>query len=325
MHPDQFADIVNAVARETEEQYVFADKGAEIAALLRSRLAAGGYAAEHESALADQVTADLQSVNGDKHLRLRYHAVGVADDSDQAAWLAEQAVAAGLTAGGMARAECLPGNVGILEIRPVLYPPVLAGESLAAAMTLLARTDALLIDVRRCRGGSPDTVALLCGYLFGDEPVHLHDMLSRDPEDRHQYWSAPYAPGRRFGPTKPVYVLTSAASFSGAEDVAYTLQHHRSAVVVGERTGGGAHPRIGVNVAEHLEATIPVARTVDMVTGTNWEGTGVTPDVDVTAEQAFDEAYARALRSVADLASQPGRHEIAEDARLALARLTAVG
>jgi len=90
-------------------------------------------------------------------------------------------------------------------------------------------------------------------------------------------------------------VLTSAATFSGAEALGYDLQQLGRATVVGERTRGGAHPRRAFRIDAHLEATIPVARAVSPITGTNWEGTGIVPDVHVPADEALPTAYRMAL------------------------------
>jgi C-terminal processing protease CtpA/Prc len=202
------------------------------------------------------------------------------------------------TAGGIARAELLDGNVGYLDLQPVLFPPSIAGEAVAAAMTLIAPADALLIDVRQCLGGTPDMVAMLCTYLFGAEPVHLIDMISRPAADGtaevRQSWTMPFAPGRRFGPDKPVFVLTSGTTFSGGEELAYDLQQLGRGTVVGERTRGGAHPVERFRIRPHLQATIPVARAFSPASGGNWEGTGVLPDVPVAAGEALNAACQRA-------------------------------
>ncbi|MFS8477982.1 MAG: S41 family peptidase [Micromonosporaceae bacterium] len=180
------------------------------------------------------------------------------------------------------------------------------GAQVTAAMRLLAHADALIIDLRRTFGGDPDMVALVCGYLF-DEPTHLISMHHRDGGRVRQSWSPPYVPGPRFGGRKPVYVLTSAQTFSGGEELAYDLQHLGRATVVGERTRGGAHPRVGVRLHPHLELTIPVARPVHPVSGGNWEGRGVEPDIPVPAAEALDVAHRAAQEAVHD----PGTHAVA--------------
>jgi C-terminal processing protease CtpA/Prc len=298
----QQADIT-AITRElaglVAEQYVFPSLGADLSRLLEDRLTDGrDTLVPDEESLAAALTQELQSLNGDKHLRLLHSPSELPEREDEAAELAAMAAWAERTAGGIARAERLDGNVGYLDLQPLLFPPSIAGEAVAAAMTLIAPADALLIDVRRCLGGAPDMVAMLCTYLFDAEPVHLIDMISRPAADGtaevRQSWTMPFAPGRRFGPDKPVFVLTSGTTFSGGEELAYDLQQLGRATVVGEPTRGGAHPVERFRIRPHLQATIPVARALSPASGGNWEGTGVLPDVPVAAGEALDAACQRA-------------------------------
>ena len=161
-------------------------------------------------------------------------------------------------------------------------------------MALVADADALLLDVRGCRGGSPEGVVLLLSHLFGPEPVRLSDLESREKGTR-QVWTVPVSAGSRFGPDKPVAVVVGPDTFSGGEALAFDLQEQRRAVVVGRPTRGGAHPRIGLVVHPLLELTLPVARSVSLFTGGDWEGCGVQPDVLVPPEE---DAFAAALEGL---------------------------
>ena len=290
----QTEEIVGRAGDLVAEHYVFPEVGERLRAVLAERAGAGRYAVDTPDALADLVTEDLRSVNGDLHLRLKHHPEPIPDEPDEAAQVAMMSAYAARTLGGVARVDRLAGNVAHLSLAPLLFPLAFAGDALAAAMRLVAGADALLLDLRDNRGGDPRTVAFLCGYLL-DEPAHLVTMHSRDPAETVQSWSAPWVPGPRFGGTKPVYVLTGPDTFSGAEELAYDLQNLSRATIVGERTRGGAHPRHGYRLHAHLELAVPVGRAVSPVTGTNWEGTGVTPDVAVPAPAALDTAHQLAL------------------------------
>jgi len=202
------------------------------------------------------------------------------------------------TCGGVACVRRLAGNVGCLELQPVLFPAALCGEIITAAMSLLATTDVLIIDLRHCRGGEPAMAAFLVSYLWDHEPAQLTGLRERKDNQLKQAWTLPYVPGRRFGKAKPVYALTSATTFSGGEQLSYDLQQLGRATIIGERTGGGAHAREGFPVHPHLEATISVAEAVNPKTGGNWEGTGVVPDIQTSAGQARDTAYELALQGV---------------------------
>lgn len=116
-------------------------------------------------------------------------------------------------------------------------PPEVAGETAAAAMTFVANTDALIVDLRFNGGGEPSMVAFLTSYLF-DEPTHLNDIHQRYSDTTQQWWTAGYVPGRRFGGKKPVYVLTSKRTFYSGEEFAYTLEQVVAATTDPQRKAG---------------------------------------------------------------------------------------
>ena len=291
--------VVSRVRTLVETHYVFPEAAADISRVLAGGLAAGRYPAGARS-LAETVTADLQSVNGDKHLRLLFHEEELAeqapgDDSEQYAAMTQWAEQ---TCGGVGCVQRLDGNVGYLDLSPVLFPAAISGAGVTAAMSLVACADALVLDLRGCLGGEPAMVAHIVSYLWDEEPVQLTGLRERAAGQVRQYWTLPHVAGRRFGKVKPVYVVTGPATFSGGEQLAYDLQQLGRAMIVGERTRGGANAREAFRVHPHLEATISVAAAVSAVTGTNWEGTGVAPDIETSAEQARDAAYQAALQDL---------------------------
>lgn len=297
MTDEEVSQIVDRVRTLVESRYLFPDVGAAVSQIVADAEAAGRYPADARS-LAAAVTADLQSVNGDQHLRLLYHddAQPPREPGDDREEYAAMARWAGQTCGGVACVRRLEGNVGYLDLQPVLFPAVICGESITAAMNLLAGTEALIIDLRCCLGGEPGTVPLIVSYLWDNDPVQLTGLRERG--ELRQSWTLPYVAGPRFGPAKPVYVLTSATTFSGGEQLSYDLQQLGRATIIGEQTRGGAHAREGFVVHPHLEATISVAEAVNPTTGGNWEGTGVAPDIPTTAAQALDTAHRRALQDI---------------------------
>ncbi|MFE2910944.1 S41 family peptidase [Kitasatospora indigofera] len=293
----QPAPVIDETVRLLTEQYVFPEVAEQLAGLLRRRLSEGAYDVDGAEELARLVTADLQSLNGDRHLRLKHHADPVSP-KEGAASLDAMRREFDTSLGGAPRVELLGGGVAVLELAPMLFPLEWAAEPLGAALTLASRARALIVDLRGNRGGDPDTVAFVCSYLV-DERTHLNSMYWREGERREQSWSLPHVPGARFGGSKPLYLLSGDSTFSAAEELAYDLQQLGRAVVVGERTRGGAHPCKGWTVHPHLEATVPVGRAVNPVSGANWEGTGVQPDVPCAAADALDRAHALALARLA--------------------------
>jgi C-terminal processing protease CtpA/Prc len=310
---------VEEVIRRLDAHYVFPDVAAKLAEVLRARLDEGAYADLGDADFATAVTADLQSVNDDKHLRLRHHADPVAEDGDAEHASEDFRRAAELENFGIASVRRLPGNVGYVDTT-LLYPLDLAAQAVSAAMTLVAPTDALLLDVRRNRGGTPDTSAFLQSYLV-DERTHYLDIYEREDDRVTQMWTLPYVPGPKFGGTKPIWVLTGPATFSGGEDLAFSLQRQGRAKTVGEPTRGGAHPREQFKVDTYLDVTVSIARSYDPKTGENWEGIGVPPNIPVVADKAFDTAYALALRHVLELGDAGPRRAVADEARAALDQL----
>ncbi|MGW7487282.1 S41 family peptidase [Streptomyces sp. NPDC054786] len=289
--PDN-AEIINSALDRIMAGYVFPQRAAEADRAVRARLAAGEYDALSGAAFCAAVTAHLQEACPDRHLRLLWQdeprSAEPADDTGRAAFLALMRA----ENQGIRRSEQLDGNIGYLDVRWI--PDAGQGaRAIGAAMELVTHTRALLLDLRECRGGSPAGAAMWCSYFFPDDEVHLNDFFERSTGSTRQYWTLPYLPAPRYL-DRPLYVLTSATTFSGGEDVAYTLQAHGRAEVIGEVTGGGAHPTARHPVTEHITVTVPTARTVNSVTGTNWEGVGVQPDRAVPADKALETAYGEA-------------------------------
>jgi hypothetical protein len=284
------AEVVDRCADLVAERFVLPETGEQAAARLRERSAAGAYDDRDPASLATALSADLQDVAHDLHLRVIHHPDGVPPTDDPEALEAYWRRMARSTAGGIRRVERLPGNVAHLVLGPVLTPATPSWDAVCAAMALVADAQALVLDVRECRGGDPDTVQLLLSHVVGDEPVRLVDMESR-VDGLRQRWTQPVDP-HRFGPDKPLVVLTSGQTFSGGEEVAFDVQDLDRGRVVGERTRGGANPREGFAVHPELELAVPVARAFSPRTGASWEGVGVAPDVECTAEEALDRALA---------------------------------
>lgn len=296
--------VIEAARSALDRGYVFPEVARKMADDLKTRLARGEYdAITSARQFAATVTDHLRAISHDKHLGLHYrhepmtaHEGG--DDAPPPPELRERMRQFGSKVNfGFERVERLPGNVGYLELRGFM-PPDLAGETATAAMSFLAHTDALIIDLRQNGGGDPAMVAYLTSYLFDGEPVHLNDLYFRPDDSTRQWWTLPHVPGRRFGPDKPVYILTSARTFSAAEEFSYNLKNLKRATIVGETTGGGAHPGGVRRLHDHFGMFVPSGRAINPISKTNWEGTGVAPDRSVEAAQALTTAHLDALETL---------------------------
>jgi peptidase S41-like protein len=307
--PAERAEVVrNSVARLNAE-YIDPGLAKRMGESISSQASRNGYEGiGNGQALADRLTADLRAVSHDKHLWVGYQPGGARDepvDGPTDAELDQWRDAVARDNFAFDKVERMQGNIGYVKFRIFAYP-YLAAETAAAAMTFVAHTDALIVDLRDNIGGEPAMVSFMLSYLF-DGPTHLNDIQFRNGNQLRQYWTLPHVPGQRFGGTKPLYVLTSRTTFSAAEDFAYALKNSKRAKIVGEASGGGAHPSRAFKVSEHFVVSIPYARSVSPITHDNWEGKGVLPDIAVPADQALAVAYRAALEQLADQSADDDR------------------
>lgn len=320
--------LIERLCEKIIPNYIFPDVAQEIATTLQSHLEQGTYAVlPSGEAFCERVTADLQSVSRDKHLKVVFseeaHDFQAESNLDyDPVWLEEYRQICLQHSYGFAKVERFPGNVGYLDVR-AFEDAWLAGDALSWAMNLLAHTSALIIDLRSCSGGDPAMVALFCSYFFGVEPVHLNDLYARPTNSTQQYWTQSYVSGKRYL-EKPVYVLTSHRTFSAAEEFVYNLQNLKRAIIVGEVTGGGANPRDTYQIHPHFALHLPTMRAINPITKTNWEGIGVQPDIEAPQEEALKvaqrEALTQILESLGENPVEPLKM-IQEEARKALEEL----
>lgn len=289
------ADLINAIAQRLARDYVFPELGQRAVAHLQRRLEEGAYPESPSPDVCDLISNDLLETSQDKHLRLLWHETEQdnTNEIDPVAALRARIIRENH---GVYRAERLPGNVGVVAL--TIVPEASTGApTLTAAMQLICHTRALILDLRRTLGGSPDGVVFFASHFFPDGETHLGDFVEDGGKHIRQFWTSPYLPGPRYL-DRPVYVLTGAATFSGGEALAYDLQAHGRAAVVGSVTRGGAHPSEVVSLTDHVELRLPVARPINAVTQDNWEGAGVQPDLEVAEIDAFDAAYRAALKAI---------------------------
>ena len=212
---------------------------------------------------------------------------------------------------GFVKVEELAGNVGYVKFNMFADPEV-CGPTATAAMNFVANSDALIVDLRDNGGGDPKMVAYICSYLFSKR-THLNDLWTRKTNATEEFWTSD-VPGRRLADDRPVYVLTSRRTFSGAEEFTYNLKNLKRATIVGETTGGGANPGGPERVGEHFELFVPSGRAINPITKTNWEGTGVEPDVQVAEADALGTAHAMALEKIVAKTTDARRKEALQDA-----------
>ncbi|HEY3706027.1 MAG TPA: S41 family peptidase [Terracidiphilus sp.] len=297
--------VLDGVAAKLKEYYILPDAAEKMLDALGTHRKNGDYDALDSAMLAARLTSDLESVSHDRHLRVVYSGA-VLPEEDEEPSSSDQAIyrrALERTNCGFKHVDVLPGNLGYLEFNYFGAPEACA-DTVAAAMKLLSHTDALIFDVRQNRGGDPRMVALLMSYLF-DRRTHLTDLYNRREDKTTEYWTAPEKLGTRFA-TQPVYVLISRSSFSAAEQFAYDLRNLKRAVLIGERTGGAAHPVRNRRINDHFFIGVPEYKYVDPVTHADWEEAGVTPDVPASGWNSVVVAEHLAERKLSSTVSNRG-------------------
>ena len=282
-------EIIESSALLLKSRYVDPELGADLANRLPTASESWSDISDPEE-FARVVTQWLRDQSKDGHLGLSYSAEPIVANDGETAFSAsemERWYGAHINH-GVEKIERLEGNIMLLELH-VFPPPSMAADVIAAAMTVVAQGDALIIDLRK-NGGGAETANLITGYLLDEGEQPLTGTYNR-PKDEHRASASPsWVPGRKFGGAKPLYILTSRATFSAAEALAYNLQTLGRATIVGEVTGGGAHPFEYRRVHEHFALDLPEGRSINPITGSNWQNVGVQPDVPIVAQDALAKA-----------------------------------
>lgn len=306
--PDMVVDaalrqqVIDNMLAELNKRYVFPELAKKVDADIRQRQQRGQYdAITSAEKLGRALTEHVQALTKDKHLNMFYSAKPLpVEQEEKEPTPEERAQRVNMLRSqnfGVERLERLPHNIGYLQLNG-FAPAKEAAETIAAAMTVLAHTEALIIDLRKNGGGHAATVTLLASYLL-DKRTHMSDIYEREGDTTEQMWSSDVVAGRRYGQKKEVYILTSKRTFSAAEDFSYAMKNLKRATIIGETTGGGAHPGGVMRLTTNFAMFIPTGRSIGPVTKTNWEGVGVAPDIEVAADEAMKTAQVAILKKMA--------------------------
>jgi retinol-binding protein 3 len=294
--------ILKQVADLVAECYVFSEQGKHVAELLNQKLTMKALAEKFDPAeFAHALTEYLYAITQDSHLWIKYDPQEAAQSVDQAALRQHHFERAQRSNFGFMQVARLVGNIGLLEIRE--FPPLaVAGSIAAGAMAVVAHLQALIFDIRQHQGGTPEMIQFLISYLVNVDPQPLSSIYWRAEEKTETWQTLSEIVGQRM-PDVPVYVLVSNITHSAAEAFAYDLQALRRATIIGEHSRGGAH-LVDFHALENLFIlSLPIGRAINPITGNNWHGTGVIPDVVVPAEKALQVAHQQALNHLLERAS----------------------
>ncbi|HEX8246775.1 MAG TPA: S41 family peptidase [Pyrinomonadaceae bacterium] len=301
-------EVIEMVGKRLVEYYVFPDVARQMSAALSKNFDDGVYGSIKDAReFAMTLTRDLWNISRDGHLEVWFNPQLVLENKNAAGkqgevsaeGLQRQIKEAQRDNFGFREVKILDGNIGYLNLTRFTDTKLGAAAAAASAMNLLSHTDALIIDLRQNGGGHPTMVTLLASFLFDSKPVLLSDFYVRNgaKETREQEWTLPKVKGKK-RPGTDVYILTAFRTFSAAESFAYSLQGYKRATVVGERTGGGAHNVTYKIVNDNFMIKVPNERPVDPNTKTNWEKTGVKPDIETAPKDALLAAQIKALEKL---------------------------
>ncbi len=300
-------EVISIFSEKLNDKYVFPEIAVQVSRQLKKNLEAGIYdTITSKSVYAQILTRDIRTISNDLHLKITHDEKVIkkpdsaitppVDTFKSAAVFFPFEKLVRENNFGIKSKTILEGNIGYIEI-PLFGPIDFCADTIVAAMQFVAETDALIFDLRSCRGALDEhTVLFFLSYFF-KEPVHLSDFLIQEEQSVRQNWTYAWVPGKRYI-DKAVYVLTSNRTYSGGEAFAYDLQQFKKAMVVGDTTRGGAHPTEFVRLNQSFACGIPYARPVNMVSKTNWEHVGVKPDINIHPDRVITEAHVTAVRSL---------------------------
>ncbi|WP_423146083.1 S41 family peptidase [Rubrolithibacter danxiaensis] len=294
-------ETIDNTLKIIHEKYVFPEVAGKMENHIRKLEAKNVYRSITDgNEFAKRLTQDLRDISKDLHLNMNYSEELIPEEAEREIMSIPASEREGFgrmlkhTNYGLRKLDVLKGNIGYIDV-DIFCDPAFSGDTYAAAMNYIAHTDALIIDLRNCVGSSsPDAIPFLCSYFF-ESPVHLTDWYWRKGNSTKQSWTYAYVPGKKYL-NKPVYILISRNTFSGAEELAYDLKNLKRATIIGERTGGGANPGGYVRVNDHFNMFIPIGKAINPITKTNWEGVGVEPDSAINPRLALYKARQLAMK-----------------------------
>ncbi|GLR17790.1 S41 family peptidase [Portibacter lacus] len=287
------------------DYYVFPEVAKKTATFLTNQFEEGHFDKFNDlDSFADALTESVQKINKDKHMRIRKNRPYIAQENSPERMIEERVELLNRSRMGnlgIRTVEILDGNIGYLDLRG--FAGLERGKSkVDSYMKLMAETDAVIIDLSKNGGGSPEMVQYLCSYFF-DKHIHLNSLYYREGDVTREYWTLDKVGGKKM-PEVPLFVITSERTFSAAEEFSYNMQTQKRATLIGQTSGGGANPGGTQLINDDLGVFIPTGRAINPITKTNWEGVGVIPEIKSEIENAKEKAH-----ELAKIAAEKYRNE----------------
>ncbi len=287
--------LIDKVVDSLAYYYVDYEEGKHIGAYLKKQEAAGKYKGiKNPDSLAKALTKSLRSLNGDLHLSVWKQPINNGKEGDEK--VIDKYTKAMNTNYGLEEVTVLPENIGYLKVASFSNWDFFeeTKKVIDAAMKFLENTDALIVDVRGNRGGVPNLVAYLSGYLFDGKPVHMSQYYHRYRDSGYGLYTETDTPGKKL-PDIPVFVLTDSGSASAAEEFAYFIKHSKRGLVVGDTTMGAGYGAMSHRLNNRFFISISSEEDINPYTKTNFEGVGVIPNVPMEGADALIKAKSLAI------------------------------
>ena len=302
-------ETISQLSKMMNDFYVFPEVAKKTGEHLNKKLKSGDFDSFTTlESFAKALTTETQSINKDKHMRIRAIRPTQAKDNSVEKMFEDHINRLNYdrkNPGGFNEAKKLEGNVGYFDIRS--FAPLEVGRDYADSyMKLLSSSDAIIVDLRKNGGGDPAMVQYLCSYFFGKK-THLNSLYYREGDKTYEFWTLDEVNGQKM-PDVPLFVLTSDRTFSGAEEFSYNMQTQKRATLVGQTTGGGANPGRTMRVNDKIEVFIPVGTAINPITKTNWEGVGVIPAIKTSIDETFAKAH-----ELAKVAAENYRNQVKQE------------
>lgn len=240
---------------------------------------------------ADRIGSELVELTRDGHM-----GVMLAEGDDPPTHVLKETVDRFQLNYAFQKVEILEGNIGYLKFNK-FHPDDEAQPVADHALGFLSGTDALIIDLTECKGGSPELVRHMLSYFFSAE-TPLWSIFDRQGKSVHDAVSTSGMGTARFKSDFPIFILTGPDTASAAELFAYTLKSYGKAKTVGQGTAGMAHLVGALPINEHFVGRFSTYRNANPVTKTSWEGVGIVPDTFAAPADSLDVAVRMAKASI---------------------------
>jgi hypothetical protein len=289
----ELSQLIDSISFSVKNFYIYPDKGIVIEKALRAQLKNGAYKnIQNRRELANAMNEDIRKAHYDGHMRLMYNPelermlLTPMPFTDQKSAQEEDLKAVRTRNFAFIKTEVMPGNIGYVRWDGFEGYTEEARPTYESAFRFVSNTDALIIDMRYNGGGSPQTVNAMLNYFF-NKRLPMNHIIDYRRDTIKNYTNPSTSP---FILTMPVYILTQRRTFSGAEDFTYAMKVAKRATIVGDTTGGGAHPTGPCTLGQGFVINLPNARSWHELTNTNWERVGIAPDVFVRGDLALEKA-----------------------------------